>query len=140
VWRLLRIALPAQGSSQAAGDHVVLPSYVCLLAANDALHAADVIFERPHGQEAALGDDQFPLVAMILHVLMNMQFYPSADGCLPAAICSKIVIPPILVTLCIQAPHSAPCQISTTPCPGLADAGSLTGRAEACVQGKGYRR
>jgi hypothetical protein len=52
----------------------VLPPYTCFLAANDTSHAVDVILERPHGQEATLPDDQFPLVGMILHVRMNMQF------------------------------------------------------------------
>jgi hypothetical protein len=73
---------PLKAGSQAVGDCAVLPPDVCFLAANDAPHAVDVILKVPTARRLPLRDDQFPLVGMILHVRMNMQFYPSADGCL----------------------------------------------------------
>src|SRR5271154_970488 len=96
--------------SQAVGDRAVLPPYACFLAANDVRHAVDVLSERPRGQEATLPDDQFPLVGMILHVRMNMQFYPSADGCLRLQFAATLSFHRFSSRSASRAPHSAPRQ------------------------------
>jgi len=101
---------PPKAGSQAADNYAVLSQYVCFLDANNASHAVDVIFDRPHGQEAALPDDQFPLAGMILHMRMNMQFYPSADGCLRLQVAATLSCHRFSSRSASRTPHSAPRQ------------------------------
>jgi len=81
----------------------------------------------------------FPLVGMILHVRMNMQFYPSADGCLQLQFAATFVMQLALVTLGIQGAAFSSGSMSTTPCPPCRcwrTPGSLTARAEAGVRAR----
>ena len=101
---------PLKAGSQAVGDCAVLPPDVCFLAANDAPHAVDVILKVPTARRLPLRDDQFPLVGMILHVRMNMQFYPSADGCLRLQFAATLSCHRFSSRSASRTPHSAPRQ------------------------------
>jgi hypothetical protein len=112
--------------------------YHCMSpAANDALHAVDVILERPHGQGPIPG----PSLRMTIpagrrgsaRAHERAGQYRSTDGCIWLQFAATFAMQLALVTLGVQG--AAMSTILRPPCRCWRTPGSLTTRPEVCVQG-----